>query len=104
MPFTNDPNRSASGESRRRSADIMGAVRQNRYGPSANIDPNRTAAANYLNRSKGVRERTMNPQGAFQGNIARTPSNAYEKISSVNQKSINGYYERQNILNQRAQG
>ena len=46
----------------------------------------------------------MNPQGAFQGNIARTPSNAYEKISAVNKKSINGYYERQNILNQRAQG
>lgn len=104
MPFTNDPNRSASGESRRRTAETIGAVRRNQIGPSAGIDPNRTAAANYLNRSRGVRERTMNPQGAFQGNISRSPSNAYEKISSVNQRSIQGFYERQNILNQRAQG
>jgi hypothetical protein len=103
MPYTNDPNRSASGDSRRRTADTIGAVRRNQIGPSAGIDQNRTAAANYLNRSRGVRERTMNPQGAFQGNITRT-SNAYEKTANVNQRSIQGYYERANILNQRAQG
>jgi hypothetical protein len=103
MPYTNDPNRSASGDSRRRTAETIGAVRRNQIGPSAGIDPNRTAAANYLNRSRGVRERTMNPQGAFQGNIART-ANAYERSANVNQRSIQGYYERANMMNQRAQG
>jgi hypothetical protein len=103
MPYVYDPNRSASGESRRRTADTIGAVRRNQFGPAAGLDPNRTAAANYLNRSRGVRERTMNPQGAFQGNIART-TNAYERSANVNQRSIQGYFERANIINQRAQG
>lgn len=103
MPFAYDPNRSASGEARRRSSEITGAVRQNRYGPSANVDPNRTAAANYINRSRSTRERTMNPQGAFSGNIQRT-SSAYERVANVNQNSIRGYYERANMLNQRSQG
>lgn len=96
MPYIYDPNRSAGRESRQRSLEQTIAMRRGQSGPTANIRPESTVQYRALQMREASRRSLSDPQ-RFMGNIQRS-GNVFEKQSRANQKSIEGFLQRQQIM------